>query len=306
LDHQELFDALMDEEVLRELLADPAARRKLLAALAGPGQVRTFWRRPAVLGLAASLFLLVTTSVVLLRRTGEPATMMAEHQEESVEKSTLAAGDSERSAPEKSPVAPSSPRPASPPARVVAAQKPAPVTSANEPVAQLAASEEAPAPMAEAAPQFRAARKAKARETSAAAGVMAQPAEVQAPAPTSVGSVMADAKLAKGEADELEGAAPGGAASIHAAPVLERLKDGWYRLRVTWGPGGHLYVLKRSGSAVSVLPPAATSSSSALFLFPLGDQDVIDLYVLTQAVGDPASLPATGDVPGYRRRIHPE
>ena len=60
-----------DEEALRQLLADPAARAELLAVFPRPA-VR-LWRRPAFVGLAAGLFLLVTTSMVLLRR-GQPPT----------------------------------------------------------------------------------------------------------------------------------------------------------------------------------------------------------------------------------------
>lgn len=70
LEHQELFDALANEEALRELLADPATRSHLLALLDEPRIRRPipFWRRPATLGLAASLLLMVTTSLVLWQR----------------------------------------------------------------------------------------------------------------------------------------------------------------------------------------------------------------------------------------------
>lgn len=70
LEHQAVFDALMDEEALRELLADPAARKRLLDVLseAMPTQVRPLWRRhPGTLGLAASLLLALTASLVYLR-----------------------------------------------------------------------------------------------------------------------------------------------------------------------------------------------------------------------------------------------
>ena len=316
LEHQELFDALMDEEALRELLADPSARRRLLAVLDEPIKKPVFWRRPAMLGLAASLFLLVTTSLVVLRHSGGPSTLAAKHQAEALDKSTQAAQDLELAAPEKPIAVPgrgtSLPKAMSPPMRSETALKPAPPAQADESVpAQSMESQAVSAQEAEAATRFHMERKAKAQKTQAPAGVMAEGASVQAPAPATAGAMMADAKVAKAETDEVKGSALGGAAGIHVAPILERLKDGRYRLIVTWGPGGHVYVLKRSNSAVSVLPPVKSApeksgSSSALFVFPLGDQDAVDLYVLAQTEEDPASLPETGNVPGYRRRVHPE
>ncbi|HEX4846198.1 MAG TPA: hypothetical protein VFV26_08265, partial [Geothrix sp.] len=72
LAHQDLFDALADEEALRELLADPAARAQLLAALApsselAPPKVVPFWRRPGVIGAAAGLLVATTAGLVVLR-----------------------------------------------------------------------------------------------------------------------------------------------------------------------------------------------------------------------------------------------
>jgi hypothetical protein len=52
LDDQPLFDALVEEEGLRELLEDPAARQELLAALEEPtawGRVRAWFEREATL-----------------------------------------------------------------------------------------------------------------------------------------------------------------------------------------------------------------------------------------------------------------
>lgn len=71
LAHQEVFDALMDEEALRDLLSDPASRARLLAALAASPRPRAWWRRPLLLSSAASLLLVVATSLVLVRR-GKP------------------------------------------------------------------------------------------------------------------------------------------------------------------------------------------------------------------------------------------
>nr|WP_320131717.1 hypothetical protein [uncultured Holophaga sp.] len=61
---QALFDALMDEEALHELLADPRTRKRLLKVLTPPVP---FHRRPTVLGLAAVLLVAVGTTWVLHR-----------------------------------------------------------------------------------------------------------------------------------------------------------------------------------------------------------------------------------------------
>lgn len=63
LDDQALFDALLEEEGLRELLHDPAARQELLAALEQPtawGRLRAWFEREATLldlGAVAGLVL---------------------------------------------------------------------------------------------------------------------------------------------------------------------------------------------------------------------------------------------------------
>ena len=68
LDHQELFAALTDQEGLRELLAEPAARAQLLAALApAVPKVVPFWRRPGLLAAVASLLVGTTAGLVYLR-----------------------------------------------------------------------------------------------------------------------------------------------------------------------------------------------------------------------------------------------
>lgn len=73
MEDQELFDALAREQPLAELLEDPAARARLLAALGEPElpwgmQVWGWMRRPAVAALAASAAVAVLALVVLLPR----------------------------------------------------------------------------------------------------------------------------------------------------------------------------------------------------------------------------------------------
>jgi hypothetical protein len=69
LEHQDVFDTLADEEALRELLADPAARAHVLSALAAPAvsKVVPFWRRPGVIGAAAGIIMAATAGLAVLR-----------------------------------------------------------------------------------------------------------------------------------------------------------------------------------------------------------------------------------------------
>ena len=46
LQDQQLFNALADEQALKELLADPDVRRRLLQALQQPGASESGWARP--------------------------------------------------------------------------------------------------------------------------------------------------------------------------------------------------------------------------------------------------------------------
>jgi hypothetical protein len=79
LDDQDLFDALVEEEGLRELLQDPAARQEVLAVLEEPtgwDRVRAWFERPATLidlGAIATLAVaaLVGYALITLRPTGE-------------------------------------------------------------------------------------------------------------------------------------------------------------------------------------------------------------------------------------------
>ncbi|MBX5494740.1 MAG: hypothetical protein IRZ15_05340, partial [Bryobacteraceae bacterium] len=69
LENQQLFDALAEEEALREVLADPAVRRQLLNALSEDGQKPFLipWLRPRFV-LAASLIVTALTTFVVLDR----------------------------------------------------------------------------------------------------------------------------------------------------------------------------------------------------------------------------------------------
>jgi len=72
LDDQALFDTLVEEQGLRELLQDPAARQEVLAALEEPTgweRVRAWFERPATLldlGAVATLVLMALAGYALL------------------------------------------------------------------------------------------------------------------------------------------------------------------------------------------------------------------------------------------------
>jgi hypothetical protein len=111
LGHQAIFDALMDEEILRELLADPAAKAQLLAALVlaaqatpAPPKIVPFWRRTGVLGAAASLMVAATAGLAYLRSPNAmPSAMPSVARTETAKES--AAKVAEATAPAQAPAA---------------------------------------------------------------------------------------------------------------------------------------------------------------------------------------------------------
>jgi hypothetical protein len=75
LDDQELFDAMVEEEPLRELLADRTVRREALAVLEKPTgweRVRAFFRRPPTWVDLAAAAAAVFLAVVLVRVSWQP------------------------------------------------------------------------------------------------------------------------------------------------------------------------------------------------------------------------------------------
>jgi hypothetical protein len=337
LKDQALFDALADEEALRALLADPQARAHLLAVLA-PAEsappkapARPLWRRPSVLGLAASLFLLVTTRAVL-RRTEGPLALQERRSE--------AKADAEKAAPDVQALAParrdrlaSEPQerqaPAAPP-------PPPPPMPASAP-ASLSAPAGAPSPTAlqDAAPpaQELALAKRQKQEAEAKDQVRKASAEAKAAAPAReavgvlggvpggvVGGVAAGAPaISIGGASAAENEfARGVSGFTQPSPNKQRaqaptwtvtdLGQGRRRVRVRHGEG-HLYLLQRSGDRVSLLKPLATEAQGASrttdFEATLAPGDALDLYLLPTPAPKPEALPAIGTLAGFRARIHP-
>jgi hypothetical protein len=295
LKHQELFDALADEEALRELLADPKARQQLLEVLEEEPKVVPFWRRPVVLGLAAGLMLLVTTTM-LVRRQPELASPVTRKPSDSAPKP---AGT-----------------PAAPPPRTEA-KRSAQRAGLDKAVGEATRAKSGAAKeeeqvlhdrkvFDEAGPAV--APHPQASMAGNATGSLLREAPAAAPAVQSAGAAEAKADYAVSEKHKLVKKAVAEQRNDLAAPVcsLVRLEEGRARLTVMWDSSGYLYVLKRRGALVSVLSPLrATPSGSgrleSVFEFTL--DGVLDVYLLRSAAAQPDQLPAEGSVDGHRRRL---
>jgi hypothetical protein len=80
LEHQEVFDSLMDEDVLKQILDNPESRAVVIAALAQDSessdkpkalisQFSTFWRKPLWMSLTAGVFLVLITSYAIKQQS---------------------------------------------------------------------------------------------------------------------------------------------------------------------------------------------------------------------------------------------
>src|SRR5689334_337805 len=78
LKNQELFDALANDQALRELLSDPVSRRQLLQALEPEQRGMFAWlRRPLVWGVAVSAMTALVVAVAL-RQARPPVSQIAQ------------------------------------------------------------------------------------------------------------------------------------------------------------------------------------------------------------------------------------
>ncbi len=71
LEDQELFDALQNEDALRDLLADPVSREQIRQALK-PTPRRTLWMQPWLIG-TASVAVVAVIAIAIVTRHREPA-----------------------------------------------------------------------------------------------------------------------------------------------------------------------------------------------------------------------------------------
>ncbi|HEY2845127.1 MAG TPA: hypothetical protein VGJ09_15805, partial [Bryobacteraceae bacterium] len=72
LDDQDLFDELAGEQVLKEMLEEPGAKQRLLAALGPPEQARVLWWARPWPWMAAAVSLAIVIVLVVSNRTVVP------------------------------------------------------------------------------------------------------------------------------------------------------------------------------------------------------------------------------------------
>ncbi|HXC17697.1 MAG TPA: hypothetical protein VNV60_09675 [Holophagaceae bacterium] len=268
LEDQTLFDALADEEALRDLLADAGTRMRLLALLEEPARKPAvpFWRRPASLGLAASILAAVGVGLVL--RHGPAPEASDVHAPALSEEQ---------------------PKAAAPPQNAVETPQ-SPVIEKKRSFARSSPRlDQAPAVTPPPAPIVSEAKRAP-EPPSAEAGASVAGAFAFAP------KMALDARK--------EAAMPPPVWSLEAAPA------GTFRLKVRWGPEGHLYLLRRDASGVSVIASNTSAlqdgKTESVFTGTLEAGGALDLYLLHEASKAPDSLPAESPIQGFRHRVWPE
>ena len=358
LGDQALFDALMDEEALRELLADRAMRALLLAALAPAAapKVVPFWRRTGVLGAAASLLVAATAGLMYLRSPERVPPPLEERETPAKAKVAEAPALGQAPAPLAEKAPPAAPAQASVPPPAERAKAPAAALAKPIPAAQTAG---AGAPQMEAESRAKEQdqyRRVEARDQLAKKAEAPRPAAALmevAPAPradkqkvsaesqiSSPGAVLggvvggAIGGGVSGPASKATGAAQDGrlrdtaASPVAAAPAksarrtewkaagvfapawtLEPRPDGLTRVSVLGPAGTQAVLLRRRVAGVDVLALKVLDSGSDQTRWQaeirLAPGDALDLYLLNAPVAEPAKLPETGLLEGFRVRIHP-
>lgn len=310
LDHQDIFEALMNEEALRELLADPAAKAQLLAALASAApKVVPFYRRPGLMGAAASLIVAATAGLAYLR-SPDALPPVARREAAKIPAAKAAALPVEAQAPavpttparRAAPAAP--PKESAAPLRIMETPAPArPLLAPPAPAPWVSA----PAPvMADAA---RERNQLEYRRMEAQDSLAKQAEMPRAAAMEVIGTIAPPPREPKAKATGGVGMSAG-VATFAPAWTLDLQPDGSTRVRVTAPRGPQVLLLRRGASGVEVLKlQPIEDRRSALVQWRgqvrLVPGDVLDLYLLDAPVADPARLPETGPVGGFRARIHP-
>jgi hypothetical protein len=314
LDRQELFDALMDEEALRELLSDPAVKAQLIAALSQPAPPKAipFWRRPGLMGAAAGLIVAATAGLAYLRSPEKaPPPLQASAKPPQAEAAAVPAAPqaTQTRAKQKVPAAPQKERaqpfhmveaPAPPPPAPV--PKPlAPTATAGAPV--LAREDAARMNVQAVALQAAEARQQEAKKAEASKSAAAM---MDAVGPTTPEPSVARMKAKTIGTVRPEATVP----QIVPTWTLEVRPDGSTGLTIAVVRGQQVVVLRRRTAGVDVLSLRAMKAGEEALVRWQGDVrlaagDVLDLYLLSTPVADPALLPETGPVDGDRVRIYP-
>lgn len=291
LKDQALFDALGDEEALRELLADPAVRARLRRELAP--HVVPLWRRPALLGVAASL-LLAGLATLAVRQSRVEVPRLAPQAPPAAEPPR----DAEQ-APAAAPPAPAQPAPrrAAPKPEASPAAGAAPAPAVEEVLrSEPSAAVEAPA------------GRAQEKKTEAE---RRQPVTQDVPEALPRSGVTGALNLAPGVvAAPAPKAVRATEAPLRPTWTLEDLGPAGLRVEVSWPADQHLVLLRRTTAGVEVLQPASPGVREgtrlrATFRCPADPQQALDLYLLPSAPARPEALPAEGPVAGFRARLHP-
>jgi hypothetical protein len=334
LKHQELFDALVDEEVLRELLSDFETRKTLIAALSQVQPLRPPWRRPAFLGLAATLMAAVGGSWIVWR-SGAGESLGENKALPKIEtQKPLSPELKQRMAPQPT----EAPKAEPSPSKAESNQTAPPLEKAKSDSPKRADAE---------------ARDASLRTQETAPSFTAHGAVTAAPAPAAPAPIQAAPELKRLEKEEnqpqkkatplvndqrraktmkpqlnqdldqtqnayLENRQSQVQASLPGAALKDTLvQPNWtwlpkqgdkHRLQVSWARGTHLVLLKRSGKAATPMKPQSNVELNAermlsTFEFTLQPDDTLDIYQLPQPVEKPEALPAEGPVQGSRARI---
>ena len=177
LDDQELFDALQQEQALKELLADPVSRGQIRSALSEKRESAAWWsRRWAWGGFAAAVAAAVL--VVAVVRTSQPQKIEMTQVQPAVKEPAPAAPPPPAAAPAKRTVRRAEPRLASAPARA----KDEAATQAPQPQAAASAAPPPP-PQAVPAPSEEARKSPQDKLQVQAERAQVQTAQEQAPQP---------------------------------------------------------------------------------------------------------------------------
>jgi hypothetical protein len=135
LEDQELFNALQDEQALRELLADPASRQQIRGALLKPaGEKRLPWTRPWMWGSAAGAIAAAVLIVAVIQRSApQTETLRVESSQESAKAVLPEPASNAVKEPRESPAPPPAPRFIGPAVTAERAERAAPVDTPAAP-----------------------------------------------------------------------------------------------------------------------------------------------------------------------------
>lgn len=319
LEDQELFDSLVREEPLRELLQDPAAKGRLRAALEVPARARWYrgWLRPAVLTAAAAAIVVISVSMVERRTPPAPPVEMAKLEPAPPPAAVL-------SAPQP-PAAAEAPRPSitkaapvrqrnAPQAKDQEVQELKQATAQNQPAATPAAPAPLPAPPpvdTQAALQLRPVAGLTGIRAGAG-GMLVRDARALFSEPSPAAAAAFRKSLVKtesgGPARAQAVSAPVADAVLAAAPhlglrytVWRRPADGIFEqtalgaglnagdrveLQLQANDSGYLYVLERGADGMWNVLTTDRLARMAMYTIPqggalrLGDSGVLELFVL--------------------------